>query len=156
MTSSWYLHVTMSLWRYDENANTFFVSQINSSWQEMKCSFRMHFNIFHRNQFLAGSRLLPPNHKPQIIQNGDDVIKWKTFSVTGPSVCGEFTCHRWIPLTKAIGAELWCFYDLHLNKQLSKQSRRRWFETPSRPLWRHCHDISYSNQVHVKLKVKQL
>ena len=28
----------------------------------------------------------------------DDVIKWKHF--TGP-LCGEFTDHRWIPLTKA-------------------------------------------------------
>ena len=28
---------------------------------------------------------------------------------------------------------LWSvFFDLHLNKRLSKQSRRRWFETPSR------------------------
>ena len=26
----------------------------------------------------------------------------------------------------------WC-----LNKRLTKQSRRRWFETPLRPLWRH-------------------
>ena len=30
------------------------------------------------------------------------------------------------------------FFDLHLNKRLSKQSRRRWFETPSRSLWRDC------------------
>ena len=30
------------------------------------------------------------------------------FLVTG-SLCGEFTGHRWIPLTKAIDAELWCF-----------------------------------------------
>ena len=28
--------------------------------------------------------------------------------------------------------------DLRLNKRLSKQSRRRWFETPSRSLWSHC------------------
>ena len=27
---------------------------------------------------------------------------------TGP-LCGEFTGHRWIPLTKARDAELWCF-----------------------------------------------
>ena len=26
----------------------------------------------------------------------------------------------------------------HLNKRLSKQSRRRWFKTPSLSLWRHC------------------
>ena len=30
------------------------------------------------------------------------------FCVTGP-LCGEFNGHRWIPLTKASGAELWCF-----------------------------------------------
>ena len=30
------------------------------------------------------------------------------FRVTGP-LCGEFTGRRWIPLTKASDAELWCF-----------------------------------------------
>ena len=30
------------------------------------------------------------------------------FRVTGP-LCGEYTGHRWIPLTKASDAELWCF-----------------------------------------------
>ena len=30
------------------------------------------------------------------------------FRVTGP-LCGEFPGHRWIPLTKASDAELWCF-----------------------------------------------
>ena len=38
----------------------------------------------------------------------DDVIKWKIFRVTGP-LCGEFTGDRWIPLTKASDADLWCF-----------------------------------------------
>ena len=30
------------------------------------------------------------------------------------------------------------FFDLGLYQQLSKQWRRRWFETQSRALWRHC------------------
>ena len=30
------------------------------------------------------------------------------------------------------------FFDLRPNKRLSKQSWDWWFETPSRPLWRHC------------------
>ena len=30
------------------------------------------------------------------------------FCVTGP-LCGEFTGHRWITLTKASDSELWCF-----------------------------------------------
>ena len=30
------------------------------------------------------------------------------------------------------------FFNLRLNKRLSKHSRHRWFETPSSSLWRHC------------------
>ena len=33
---------------------------------------------------------------------------------------------------------LMLYFVLHLNKRLSKQSWGWWFETPSRPLWRHC------------------
>ena len=57
--------------------------------------------------------------------------------VTGP-LCGEFTGHRWIPLTKASDVELCCFLWSALNKLLSKQSWGWWFETPSRSLWRYC------------------
>ena len=34
------------------------------------------------------------------------------------------------------------FFDLGLNKRLSKQSWGWWFETPSGPLWRHCNVIT--------------
>ena len=33
------------------------------------------------------------------------------------------------------------FFDLRLNKRLSKQSRCWKFEMPSHPLWRHCNDM---------------
>ena len=33
------------------------------------------------------------------------------------------------------------FFDLRLNKRLSKQSRGWWFETLSRSLWRHCNAL---------------
>ena len=36
----------------------------------------------------------------------DDVMKWKHFPRYWP-LCGEFTCHRLIPLTKASDAKLW-------------------------------------------------
>ena len=58
------------------------------------------------------------------------------FCVTG-HLCGEFTGLQWIPRTKASDAELCCFFYLCLNKRLRKQSRCWWFETLSRPLWRH-------------------
>ena len=47
-------------------------------------------------------------------------------------VTGGFPSQR--PVTRSFGV----FYDLRLNKRLSKQSRRRWFWTSSRSLWRHC------------------
>ena len=34
------------------------------------------------------------------------------------------------------------FFDMHLNKRLSKQSWGWWFETPSRPLWCHCNELT--------------
>ena len=61
------------------------------------------------------------------------------FRVTG-TLCGEFTGHRWIPLTKASYTELWCFLWSAHEQTLSKQSKRRWFETPSCSLWRHRND----------------
>ena len=59
----------------------------------------------------------------------DDVIKWKHFMRYWPFV-----------RTKASDAELWCFFDLRLNKRLSKESWCWWFETTSCSLWRHCND----------------
>ena len=44
------------------------------------------------------------SHKSDMMTSSNENI----FRVTGP-LCGEFTGHRWIPLTKASDAELWCF-----------------------------------------------
>ena len=48
---------------------------------------------------------------------------------------GEFSTQR--PVTRSFDV----FFDLHLNKQLSKQSRGWWFETPSGSLWCKCNDF---------------
>ena len=47
-------------------------------------------------------------------------------------VTGEFPSQR--PVTRSFDV----FFDLRLNKRLSKQSWGCWFEKPSRILWRHC------------------
>ena len=47
-------------------------------------------------------------------------------------VPGEFPAQR--PVTRSFDV----FFDLSLNKRLSKQSWGWWFETLSCPLWRHC------------------
>ena len=66
----------------------------------------------------------------------------ETFSALLPFVRGnspvpdEFPAQR--PVTRSFDA----FFDLCLNKRLSKQSWGWWFETLSRPLWRHCNDFA--------------
>ena len=59
----------------------------------------------------------------------DDVIKWKYLSVIGP-----FSQR---PVTRSF----YVFFDLRLNKWLSKQLRHWWFET--RSLWCHCNMVSH-------------
>ena len=51
-------------------------------------------------------------------------------------VPGEFPTQR--PVTRSFDV----FFDLRLNKRLSKQSWGWWFETLSRPLWRQCNAIT--------------
>ena len=82
----------------------------------------------------------------------DDVIKWKHFPRYWSFVRGihrspmpsEFPSQR--PVTRSFDA----FFVLRLNKRLSKPSRHRWFERPSRSLWRHCNGICSSTS-HVRL-----
>ena len=65
------------------------------------------------------------------------------FRVTGP-LRGESTSG--FPSQRPVRRSVADFLNLHLNKWLSKQSRRRWFEMPSRSLWRHCNDSSSSTK----------
>ena len=60
------------------------------------------------------------------------------------SVTGEFPSQR--PVTWSFDV----FFYLRLNKRLSNQSRRPWFETPSRSFWRHCNDLTHSGMVTTK------
>ena len=63
------------------------------------------------------------------------------FRVTG-HFCGEFTGE--FPAQRPVTRSFGVFFDLGLNKRLSKQSRGWWFQTQSRPLWRHCNAMFLS------------
>ena len=52
--------------------------------------------------------------------------------VGNSTVTGEFLSQR--PVMQDFGV----FFNLRVNKRLSKQTKRWWFETPSLSLWRHC------------------
>ena len=70
----------------------------------------------------------------------DDVIEWKNFPRYWPFVIGNSPIpvnspHK-MPVTRSFGV----FFDLRLNKRLSKQQWGWWIETPSWSLWRQCYE----------------
>ena len=86
------------------------------------------FDRCPRSSNIRTLQLFTQNQKFHSQRNSRNMMKssnGKNFRITDP-----YTGHRSIPLTKAS--------DLRLNKWSCKQPRRRWFETPSRSLWRHC------------------
>ena len=58
------------------------------------------------------------------------------FCAGNSPITGEFPTQR--PVTRSFDV----FFDLCLDKPLSKQSCGWWFGTPSCPLWRHCNTMS--------------
>ena len=62
------------------------------------------------------------------------------FRVTG--LCEGSPVTAGFPSQRPVTRSFDVFFDLRLNKRLSKQSRRRWLETPSRSSWHHCNDMN--------------
>ena len=58
-------------------------------------------------------------------------------------LCGEFTGTGEFPAQRPVTRNFDVFFDLRLNKRLSKQPWGWWFETLLRPLWRHPNGISW-------------
>ena len=92
---------------------------------ESKCHQSMHCK--HTYQHLE----IPPWWRHQM----ETFSPLLAFCAGNSPVTGEFPSRR--PVTGSFDV----FFDLHLNKRLSKQSRRQWFVTPSRSLWRHCNSF---------------
>ena len=63
------------------------------------------------------------------------------FRVTDP-LWGEFTGPGEFPTQRPVTRSFDVFFDLRLNKRLSKQPWGWWFETPSWSLWRQCNVIN--------------
>ena len=71
------------------------------------------------------------------------------FHITG-LLWREFNGHWWIPQTnnqRLVTGSFDVFFDLLLKRQLNKQSRRRWFETPSSSLWRSINGMTILERI---------
>ena len=71
-------------------------------------------------------------------------IRWhhemETFSALLALCVGNSPVTRVFPSQRPVTQSFDVFFDLGLNKRLSKQSLGRWFETPSCSLRHHCND----------------
>ena len=77
-----------------------------------------------------------------VVTFNENVIEWKPFPRCWTFVRG---IHQY-PLTRASDAELWCFLWSLPEKWLGKQSRGRWFETPSCSLWLQCNVLNVADR----------
>ena len=109
-------------------------------WLGWKLSFWQPMNMY-QNIYVYSVKTNA--HLPKYIFMASQETWWwrhqmETFSallahcVGNSQVTGEFPSQR--PVTRIFDG----FFDLRLNKRMSKQSGGWWFETPSRSLWHHC------------------
>ena len=70
-------------------------------------------------------------HNTMMTSSNENISALLSLCAWNSPVTGEFPAQR--PLTRSFDV----FFDLRLDKRLCKQSWGWWFETLSRPLWRH-------------------
>ena len=76
------------------------------------------------------------------------------FRVTGP-LCGEFTGPGEFPAQRPVTRSFDVFFDLRLNKRLSKQPWGWWFETLSWSLRRQCNVNKISTDTYTTIQIYQ-
>ena len=124
----WYLpHMALST-SYSNNTTLVTLMTINYLVQRPNCSI-----LFHEiNSGIYVPFICTRNRKHQSIMLA-------LCAGNSPPATGEF------PAQRSVTRSFDVFFDLRLNKRLSKQSRGWWFETPSRSSWRHCNVGHISN-----------
>ena len=121
-------------------ASTLLTRLINHEWKYSWIHIK--YNIYILMLYVSEQRNLHCSGPGISRENHDDVIKWKHFLRNWP-LCGEFTGPGEFPAQRPVTRSFDVFFDLRLNKRFSKQSWGWWFETLSRPVWRHCNVWQY-------------
>ena len=87
--------------------------------------------------------LMSPREFNSVLQNGH--IWWRLQMErvsTLLALCeGNPPVTSWVPSQRSMTRSFDVFFDLRLNKRLSKQSKRQWFEVPLCLSWRHVNDF---------------
>ena len=149
---TYYLH-----WYFNENIGIDLVSWEKNVWLHQRDQNFTHIRPDYFNWSLGSHMIVPVPAKQywrKFVSGSQESITICYTMMTSSNgnifrVTGHLSGHRWIPHTKASDSELCCFFYLRLNKRWSKQSRGWWFETLSRPLWRHCNATTKQNKLGV-------
>ena len=79
------------------------------------------------------------------VKTVSEVSWWRhqmeTFSALLAICAGNSPVHGEFPAQRPVTRNFDVYFDMHPNNRLSKQSWGWWFETQSRPLWRHRNDV---------------
>ena len=102
--------------------------QFSFPWRPFSI-FMIYNRIHHPNE-------MRPNSHPESALIMMTLSNGNIIRVTG-HLCGKFTGPRWFPAQRPVTRSFDVFFDLRLNKRLSKQPWGWWFETPALSLWRH-------------------
>ena len=86
--------------------------------------------VYH---FMLFREIFPKTNQPRYMERRHINRLWWRYQME--TFSGEFPVQR--PVTQSFDV----LFDLHPNKRMSKQWRGWWFETTSRPLWRHYNTI---------------
>ena len=134
--------------QWNMNQNTLLLIQENA-YKNVICEMGDISFSFQCTNSLCLQRFSPLKHLILVtcVEDLISMISWwrhkmETFSallaicVGNSPVPGEFPAQR--PVTRSFDV----FFDLRLNKRLSKQSWGWWFEMLSCPLWHHCNVIT--------------
>ena len=97
-------------------------------WHSCCLSADLFVSVFHSKPCMQLPWKTP--HRMMTSSNGN------IFRGTGP-LCGEFAGPGELPTQRPVTRSFDVFFDLRLNKRLSKQPWGGWFETLSWSLWRH-------------------
>ena len=102
---------------------------------EFKGKIRFNRRPFHKHFFFSSKQIVRISWWRHQMETFSALLALR---VGNSPVSGEIPAQR--PVTRSVDV----FFDLRLIKRLSKHWRGWWFETLSRPLWRHCNVIEIS------------
>ena len=108
--------------------------------------------IFHDHEFLPFTNISEYHYFNKLLNEIErTTYSWRRYQMKTFSAllfrCEENPVTGGFPSQRPVTRSFVVFFHLRLNKRLSKQSIRLWFETPWRSLLRHCNVFSTSIQI---------